>query len=124
MNNNYYYIWFIIIVSVSAFCKLNIKNIIFGRSVFSSILNGLNNEICSPSNLCIVILNTDEHNYTQMIYTTITIYLINYAWTEHIINEKDYKLYDFINYNFGRRIANSLLIIWTFLFIKNVNPVF
>lgn len=119
---NYYYLSLAPIVF--AFRKFPLKNIIIGRAVFSTIVNNLNTEICNTPNLCVAVLNTNDHDPFQIFYLATFIYLVNFVRKESTIKDEEKRLDIFTDYHSGRRIANSLLIIWAILFTKNVSCAF
>lgn len=118
---NYYYL--ALMPFAFAFHKFPLKNIIIGRAVFSTIVDSLNTEICNTSSVCVAMLNIDDRCPLQIVYIGTMIYLINFVFLENVARDEEKKLHTFIEYSDGRRLANSLLVIWAILFTKNVGIV-
>jgi hypothetical protein len=116
---NYYYLS--LVPFVVAFRKFPLRDIIIGRAVFSTVVDTLNTEICTAPNVCMAVLNTNDHNPLQLVYVATAIYVINFVCKENAAKDQDKGLDTFSEYISSRRITNSLLIIWAIIFTKNVD---
>lgn len=106
------------ISKVASFYQKTPKDIIFRSGFFSKITNDIRKELYEPSNLSFILININNHDSLQIIYTLSSLYLINVILNEDI--QKNKKLNNLIYYKYGKKIAYNFILIINIIFIKNV----
>lgn len=117
-------IFILFIPIVFSFYKKTPKNLFFRRGFLSKFVDNLYKEICEPTNVSLMLLNMNDHDSLQLLYTLSSVYFINYTWNEEIKKKDKTKLNKFIDYKYGKKVAYKFILILNVIFIKNVNNVY